>query len=321
MDEFQSIRAAIDGLYEGRMEVFHQEPDKPEDGVIIYADGTDWNPGHGRGYYWYDGVLQSWRFMGVSDFYADIAMGKVPGHYPVNKFGCAIAGIQTTTTDIWDRADSTPTQQIWLAPTAARIHQITSTHAADTLAGAGAKTLRIWGLTDWDTAEVSEDIDMAGTSNVPTVNSYVIIHRMKVLTYGASGPNVGTITATADTDATITAQINALFGQTQMAIYGIPSTQELFIRNWYGSMHKSSGAAGDVNFILAYNRDPANVPTVFLSKETRGTQSTGSSGRDMPHIPPKKFTGPGILKIQGVASAADIEGDAGFDGYLKDLTA
>lgn len=27
------------------------EPDRPEDGMIVYADGTSWNPGSGAGFY------------------------------------------------------------------------------------------------------------------------------------------------------------------------------------------------------------------------------------------------------------------------------
>lgn len=30
------------------------EPAKPENGVIVYADGTNWNPGSGQGFYGYE---------------------------------------------------------------------------------------------------------------------------------------------------------------------------------------------------------------------------------------------------------------------------
>lgn len=30
-------------------------PDKPREGMIRYADGTSWNPGSGKGVYWYSG--------------------------------------------------------------------------------------------------------------------------------------------------------------------------------------------------------------------------------------------------------------------------
>lgn len=32
----------------------HAEPKKPRDGMIVYADGTDWDPGTGEGVYAYE---------------------------------------------------------------------------------------------------------------------------------------------------------------------------------------------------------------------------------------------------------------------------
>ncbi len=37
-------------------------PKKPRDGVIAMADGTNWNPGSGAGFYGYR--AGSWRFLG-----------------------------------------------------------------------------------------------------------------------------------------------------------------------------------------------------------------------------------------------------------------
>lgn len=248
------------------------------------------------------------------------AMGKIPGLSSVNKFGRAPSGIQTTITDIWDRADATPTQQIWVAPTQARTHQITSSSASDDgdPVGVGAQTLRISGLTDWDTKEVTEDITLNGVSNVPTANQYVIIHRMRVLNKGATNVNVGTITATADTDASITAAILPGQGQTQMAIYGIPSKQKAYVTQYYASYNKSGGAAGAVDMSFLSNDTPDSELLKFRVQHTKGVQSTGSS--DIPHqfLPYLECVGPCILKMQGVGSAADQDVSAGFDIILAD---
>ncbi len=37
-------------------------PDKLYDGLVAYADGTNWNPGSGEGYYGY--YAAAWHFLG-----------------------------------------------------------------------------------------------------------------------------------------------------------------------------------------------------------------------------------------------------------------
>lgn len=40
----------------------HAVPSKPRDGDVVFADGVDWNPGSGQGYYGYYGA--AWHFLG-----------------------------------------------------------------------------------------------------------------------------------------------------------------------------------------------------------------------------------------------------------------
>ena len=175
---------------------------------------------------------------GIGDPMLGIPKGDFSGYTAVNKFGRSTDVDDGVNTDIWDvaNANSYPSaaldqQAIWVPPTTARTHQIASTSANDDgdPVGTGARTIQVYGLTGWGAAETSEVVTMNGTTDVATSSSYVIIHRMKVLTYGGSGPNVGSITATADTDDTITAMIAPGEGQTQMAIYGFPSTQTAYM--------------------------------------------------------------------------------------------
>ena len=166
-----------------------------------------------------ESMVERWRErvsellnMSSVDYYMQVAQGLIRGSSAVNKYGHAIDGIQTTPTDIWDRADATPTQQIWLAPTAARIHTIASTSIADDgspeTAGFGAQAVRIWYLPDWDTAETSEDVVLDGAISVDMSNAAVMINRMKVIPVGSTyGINDGFISATAASDATVTSQI------------------------------------------------------------------------------------------------------------------
>ncbi len=249
------------------------------------------------------------------DFGLQAARGLVPNIATVNKFGRAPLGVQTTSTDIWSRADAAATQQIWLCPTAARVHAIVSTSASDAAAGVGARTIRITGLRTWDLAESSEDITLNGVTPVNTVNSYVIIHRMKVLTSGATNINVGTINATAATDGTITAQIAPSQGQTQMAIYGVPSTQDFYLKRFFCYMNDTN-AARAVDLQIRVNENPNVQTTNFINKTDIQLSNAATSSLDSTLEIPAKFAGPCIIKVQGVASNPDLDVSSGFDGYL-----
>jgi len=247
----------------------------------------------------------------VSSFPLQVARGLITGVSSVNKFGKAPSGVQTTLTDIWSRANAAATQQIWLAPTAARIHTIVSSDALDT-----GFTVRIYGLKTWATAETTEDIALTGTTGVPTANSYVIIHRMKIIPTLAKPANVGTITATAAApDSTVTAVILPGEGQTEMAIYGVPSTQDFYMTRWGCAMGKEV-TAQSVNFTLRVNENPNVQTTGYVLKNDLGVLSVGASSIDKTFTNPIKYAGPCIIKVQGLASTADIDARAAFDGYL-----
>lgn len=255
-----------------------------------------------------------------TDFLLEVAKGNVTGHASENKFGRAPSGLQTTATDVWDRADAVPTQQIWVAPaTGPEIHDIASTSASDdgSPAGVGARTIRVVGLVDWGTAETTEDLTLNGTTPVPTVNAYVIIHRLEVLTKGATNVNVGTITATAQVSGSVTAVIRPSIGQTQMAIYGIPSTQEAFVIDVYAHVLRAAGANASADMSLLYNPEPDVELTNFLTKHTLAAVKDGDSAPTKDYRVPKRFVGPGILKVQGIASAVDLDVSAGFDLVLE----
>lgn len=254
------------------------------------------------------------------DFMLEVSLNNIAGKFPVNKYARSTNVDNGVDTDIWDRANATDDQDIWVAPTQARTHDITSTSASDDgdPGGVGARTLRVWGLTGWGTNEVSEDITLNGVGNVATANAYVIIHRMRVLTKGATNTNVGQITATAQTDGTVTAQILVGIGSTQMAIYGVPSTQKLRMTGFYANFNKSAGAAGAMDITLLCNPEPDAELTNFVTRHTFGLMTTGTSAFTIPYQPYKEFDGPCIIKIQGNGSANDLDVSAGFDGILVD---
>jgi len=49
--ELRRIAVTLDGVEEILLTELHVEPDKPRNGQVILVDGTDFNPGSGRGFY------------------------------------------------------------------------------------------------------------------------------------------------------------------------------------------------------------------------------------------------------------------------------
>ena len=270
---------------------------------------------------WIKWIYGFWQYVmdtGMSDYALEVSRGNVNGVSAVNKFGRS-TDVDNADTDIWDRANATDSDVTWTAPTTARIHQIVSTSTSDDgdPAGVGARTVQIYGLTSWTAKETSEVITMNGTTNVPTTNSYVIIHRMKVLTKGATNSNVGVIKATADTDTTVTAQINVGEGQTQMAVYGIPSIQTAYMSRYYASAIKGAVAAS-VEITLLVNPEPDTELLNFLTKHTNGLATDGSNLIEQDFNPYFKIPGPAIIKMRGNGSTTNIDVSAGFDLFLVD---
>ncbi len=245
-----------------------------------------------------------------TDYNLNVARGLVPSIGSLRKFGRNTDCDQNTDTDIWDGDDP-----IWTAPTAARQHTIVSTSSDDGGSLNGARKVKVYGLTSWSAAEVSEEVTMNGTTGVNTSNSYVIIHRMKVTDYRSTGPNVGTITATAMTDATVTAQINPGEGQTQMAVYGIPSGVNFYMVKYYASIAKGSASLATTTKLMV-NPIPGTELGGFLTKHTYGMTTEGSSSIVQDFPIPNKIEGPAIIKIQTRATADNSDVSAGFDGYL-----
>ena len=260
---------------------------------------------------WYDPKANA-------DFGLLAAAGVLNGVKAVAKFGRAPNGVQTTSTDVWSRADSTPTQQLWVAPTAARVHAIASSSTDDDgdPAGVGAHTVRVYGLTDWDSAETYEDITLNGTTDVNTTNSYVIIHRMQVTAAGDTNINAGTITATAATDSTVTAEIAIGQGQTQMAIYGIPSTKDFYATTFIAGVNDATANRG-VDVQARVNPDPENQ-TTYRNQFDLQLVTGGTTAKHITFPVPRKVEGPAIIKLQATGAAADMDLSASFAGFLID---
>jgi len=64
LQELQRVGTIMQELAVQQVTEHNAAPKKLRTGMIVLADGTNWNPGSGRGYYGYDAVTAAWRFLG-----------------------------------------------------------------------------------------------------------------------------------------------------------------------------------------------------------------------------------------------------------------
>jgi hypothetical protein len=219
--------------------------------------------------------------------------------------------VGTAEIDVWSAGG------MWLPPTAARIHDIACTNANDTAGGTGAQEITVFGLLTGDVS-ASEAVPLDGLNSVPTVNAYTMINSMRVSSSGSSNRNEGVITATAQVDGTVTAQIDALHGHTTAAIYKVPASKVLLIDRWYLSVNKSGGSAGSVDGSLCVY-PPGEAWHV---RNIGSTRTDGSSNHDHKFALAIAAIAGSFVKITAISSVmGGLDVDAGFEGKLVDALA
>jgi len=63
-EELTRVQGVLESGLAGNCDALAVAPARPRDGMIRKADGVNWNPGSGRGYYGYDEVSATWKFLG-----------------------------------------------------------------------------------------------------------------------------------------------------------------------------------------------------------------------------------------------------------------
>lgn len=276
------------------------------DDVVTAIQGGTWNVNAQSTDFDIRNLNSTDDYVMAMDYHAETAAGNVSGASALNKFGKNPDVDTAAPEDVWDGGGT------WVAPTQARLHNLVSDSANDTSAGTGARTVSVLGL-DANYAEITETVTLAGLTPVPTVNSYIIIYRMIVLSAGSGGVNAGNITATAQTDATITAQISTGYNQTLMAIWQVPAGKTLLLNSYYASMNGTT-AATSVDIRLWAKP----FGQTWQTKHVLGLISTGTSYMLHEFCPPLKFAEKTLIRIQAAdASANNVDVSAGFDGVYR----
>lgn len=242
----------------------------------------------------------------LTDFDLEVSRGNVSGITALNKFGRNPDVDTAADEDVWSGGGT------WVEPTAARIHALVSASANDTAAGTGARTIYIEGL-DSSYNVQSETLSLNGVASVNTVNSYTMINRMYVATFGSGATNAGLITATAATDATITAQILAGFGQTLMAIYQVPNGYKLYINDISCDMNDIT--ANTFIDILLLTKDYGTGG--YRTRQYIQLQNSGTAFIQKFIVPPLQIPSKTIIKMRAAnASSNNCDICASFNGHL-----
>lgn len=243
-------------------------------------------------------------------FAIDAYLGRIPGVIPVNKFGRAPDADTGAATTVWDGADTAPTStKLWIPPTTARVHAIASTSGNDAAAGSGMRTLEVTGL-DADYEPQSETVTIGNN----TVGEYTTIFRMIGKTWGTGEANAGIVTATAATDATVTAAIQAGRNQTLMAVYTVRAGYDLLIYKYYASTAAASGQTRRADAVIK-TQDAVTTDAGFLTKHILQTDQAAPLQFDWPGVvvvPEKHHI---VLNVESV-NANDTAVNGGFNGYL-----
>ena len=241
----------------------------------------------------------------LEDFFTNVSLDKVPGMSVIDKFG-RNPDVDTGTDpeDLWDRGG------LWQAPSTACQHNIKSTDDNDKAGGTGAQTEEIFGLTA-DYNIKTEIVSLNGTSNVPTLGLYRIIHRKIVRSAGSNGRNLGTLTATSQVDGTVTAQIAPGNNQTLMAIFQIPANTVGLLGQYYVDVNESVGA-GKVAFDLLVKP----IGEVWQVKHHRG----GSERIPHSFTFPRPIAAKSLVKLGNlIVSNNNTDVSGGFEILLVDI--
>jgi hypothetical protein len=230
------------------------------------------------------------------------------GHKTLFKFGIN-GDVGTSVETVWAQGGT------YVYPTAATVMKISSSSADDAAAGTGARTISIAGL-DADYNEINETVILDGQTAVNTVNSYLRITRMFVITAGSGGTAAGTIyagvgTVTSGVPATVYGMIALNANQTQMAFWTVPAGYTLYLTGLFYTSGNSTANAW-TNFQLIQR------PLGGVFRQQSSTRTAGSGDFVLDFHTPMSFTEKTDSDIRAVASAGSSNVSAEFEGiYIK----
>jgi hypothetical protein len=162
----------------------------------------------------------------TEDFGLQVARGQIPYHKSNFKFGFN-ADVDDALETVWSKGG------LYAYLSSATALYISSSSTDDTVAGTGARTVKVSGL-DSNYDEVSVTVDMDGQSGV-SLGTFIRVNRIEVLTAGSGGANAGNLhvgseaSPTIGVPATTYAYVTAGDNQTLMALWTVPRNYTAYV--------------------------------------------------------------------------------------------
>jgi len=176
------------------------------------------------------------KYYNEYDWRLAITKGHVDGHIHMHKFGRNPDCDNGVPEAIWNGGGP----YTGFNAVAAEPIEVFSSDAADTAAGTGARTVRLFGLdANWEPQV--EDVTLGGVAAVATINSFIRMDRARVLTAGSGGSNAGAITARQSvTTANIMMVLPIAYNSTMIAAFTIPAGYRGFFTGWNATLSGST---------------------------------------------------------------------------------
>ena len=129
------------------------------------------------------------------------------------------------------------------------------TYRIATSTDTGAGVIHVEGLTDtgsgaWEVA--TETVILNGQTDVAMLNTYVRLYRSFVLHAGSSGMNEGSITVEVDATTNAGVSINTMDGQTQQAIFTVPSGKTAYFITGYVGISSGGNPASPASSVFTW---------------------------------------------------------------------
>lgn len=154
---------------------------------------------------------------------------------------------------------------------------------------------------------IDEDLVLNGLVTVVTPDTYLGINR----TFSKTGAkNAGAITLTAQTDATVSANIAIGKAQSQLAIYYVPSDRDLMMDTYFISVGKQANAAVSGELYIDSGSGIARL------RHGIGAHSQGSTKSTHEFKPALRVPAGSKIDLRAESSASSTGVTGGFDGQF-----